>query len=37
MTAVSVVTDILDGFMARRFHMVSDLGKFLDPVADKLT
>lgn len=34
---VSTVTDFLDGFVARRFHMVTELGKFLDPVADKLT
>lgn len=30
-------TDVLDGFIARRFNMISDLGKMLDPVADKLT
>lgn len=30
-------TDIIDGFIARKFNMVSDLGKILDPVADKLT
>lgn len=35
--AVSALTDILDGQIARRFHMVSDLGKALDPLADKLT
>lgn len=35
--AVSGVTDVLDGFIARHFHMTSDLGKILDPVADKLT
>ena len=35
--AVSGVTDVMDGFIARRFHMVSDLGKALDPMADKLT
>jgi nicotinamide-nucleotide amidase len=29
-------TDTLDGQIARRRHMVSDLGKFLDPLADKL-
>jgi len=34
---VSAVTDVLDGFIARRFNMVSDLGKILDPIADKLT
>ena len=34
---LSGVTDIADGFIARRFDMVSDLGKVLDPVADKLT
>jgi cardiolipin synthase len=34
---LSGVTDVADGFIARRFHMVSDLGKILDPVADKLT
>ncbi len=30
------VTDAVDGFIARRFNMVSDLGKVIDPVADKL-
>lgn len=35
--ALSGVTDILDGQIARRFDMVSDLGKMLDPVADKVT
>lgn len=34
---VSGATDVADGFIARRFHMVSNLGKMLDPVADKLT
>ena len=34
---LSGMTDIADGFIARRFHMVSDLGKALDPIADKLT
>ena len=34
---LSGVTDVTDGFIARRFHMVSDLGKVLDPIADKLT
>ena len=30
------VSDLLDGFIARRFNMVTDLGKIIDPVADKL-
>lgn len=34
---LSGVTDIADGVIARKFHMVSDLGKVLDPVADKVT
>lgn len=35
--ALSGATDVLDGFIARKFNMVSDFGKVLDPVADKLT
>lgn len=34
---ISGITDVADGFIARRFNMVSDFGKFIDPVADKLT
>lgn len=34
---VSGATDIVDGFIARKFNMISDLGKVLDPVADKAT
>ncbi len=33
----SGATDIIDGFIARKFNMISDFGKLLDPVADKLT
>ena len=33
---LSGATDIADGFIARRFGMVSDLGKALDPIADKV-
>lgn len=35
--AVSALTDLIDGKVARRFHMISKHGKVLDPVADKLT
>lgn len=31
------LTDIIDGFIARKFRMMSDLGKILDPIANKLT
>ena len=34
--AVIGTTDFFDGYIARRFHQVSDLGKVLDPVADRL-
>lgn len=34
---VSGITDIADGFIARKFNMVSHVGRILDPVADKLT
>lgn len=37
LVALSGATDVADGWIARRFGMVSDLGKVLDPVADKAT
>ena len=35
--ALSGITDIIDGIIARKCHMISDFGKAFDPVADKLT
>ena len=34
--AAAAVSDMLDGLVARRFNMITPLGKVLDPVADKL-
>lgn len=34
---LSGLTDSLDGIIARRFHQITDMGKLLDPLADKLT
>ncbi len=35
--AVSGATDVVDGKIARKFNMVTDIGKVIDPIADKLT
>lgn len=34
---ISGITDFFDGFIARKFHMVTKVGKVLDPIADKIT
>ena len=33
---IAVLTDFLDGFLARRWEVVSDFGRMIDPIADKL-
>lgn len=34
---ISGLTDMADGLIARKCHMITELGKVLDPIADKLT
>jgi CDP-diacylglycerol--glycerol-3-phosphate 3-phosphatidyltransferase len=33
---IAIATDFLDGFFARKLHQVTDFGKIIDPVADKI-
>ena len=34
---ISSITDMFDGLVARKFNMITEFGKFLDPFADKMT
>ena len=34
---ISGITDVVDGFIARKFNLISNFGKLMDPLADKLT
>ena len=34
---ISGITDIADGFIARKYKLISNFGKLMDPLADKLT
>ena len=35
--SISGITDIADGFIARKYNLISNFGKLMDPLADKLT
>ena len=35
--SISGITDILDGYIARKYNFISDFGKLMDPLADKAT
>ena len=34
---ISAITDILDGYIARKYNYITNIGKLIDPLADKLS
>lgn len=34
---ISSITDVLDGYIARKYNYITDIGKLIDPLSDKLT